>query len=444
MRVLNSGQSRRRMSVTRAPALVAAGLVLVAPILAPGVASAKTPHLVVTHTNNPVTNFVQYVGGKGGKANPKLSTIDLEYINQQGGSGDMAPETIYGAVAGVDYLNNQVGGIDGHPVKLITCAIPDTVSQAQVCGQQYANNKNVAVAALGDVSIGNQALEQAVAPTKKPLVFLIAGANSDDVYQPGYALYGDGTHVEAPWATFFKNHLHAKTVALINQDLPGTSVAVTITRDALQYDGLKVKVANYDPSSTDLTSPLTAAGAANADVILADVYTNSACSDLYSTLKQLSITTPVAVNIPCADSQVAQADGGKLPAWYYASATATALDPTNKSGVKLNAVLRKYGETKYQGDPWVQDSFGQVLTMAKWETSVLTSGGKITPASVAHAASAFKGPLVFGAPNLVCGTIKGAPAVCNDEVSYFKAVNGIFRPAARWQAPPKGFVVAAD
>ncbi|MBO0692284.1 MAG: ABC transporter substrate-binding protein [Acidimicrobiaceae bacterium] len=442
MRVRNSGRIGRPVSA----ALVAAGLSLMVPALAPTAASATTAGLALSShasANNPVTNFVQYVGGKAGKANPKLSTIQLEYINQQGGSGDMAPETINGAVAATNYLNKEVGGIDGHPVKLVTCAIPDTVSQAAACGQQFANNKNVAVAAVGDVSIGNQALEAAVAHTKKPLVFLIAGSNSDDLYKPGYALYGDATHVEAPWATFFKNHLHVKTVALINQDLPGTDLAVTITRDALQYDGMKVKIANYDPSSTDLTAPLTAAGAKTADILLADVYTNSACINLYSTLKQLAITTPVAVNIPCADPQVAQGDGGKLPPWYYAVATATSLDPTNKAGAKLNAILRRYGEGKYVGDPWVQDSFGQVLTMAKWETSVLKSGGKIDPASVARTATAFKGPLVFGAPNLVCGTIKGAPAVCNDEVSYFKAVNGVFHVAARWQAPPKGFVVPA-
>jgi branched-chain amino acid transport system substrate-binding protein len=446
MRVPSSGRIGRSLSAAPVLAAAAAALLLMVPALAATPASATTSGLALGSTssgNNPVTNFVQYVGGKAGKANPKLSTIELDYINQQGGSSDMAPETINGAVVATSYLNNQVGGIDGHPVKLLTCAIPDTVAQAATCGQQFANDKNVAVAGVGDVSIGNQAMESAVAPTKKPLVFLIAGANSDDLYKPGYALYGDATHVEAPWATFFKNYLHVKTVALINQDLPGTDVAVTITRDALQYDGMKVKIVNYDPSLTDLTAPLTAAGAKNADIILGDVYTNSACSDLYSTLKQLDITTPVAVNIPCADPQVAQGDGGKLPPWYYAVATATSLDPTNKAGGELNTILRTYGAGKYVGDPWVQDSFGQVLTMAKWETSILKSGGKIDPASVAREATAFKGPLVFGAPNLVCGTIKSAPAVCNDEVSYFKAVNGVFHAVARWQAPPKGFVVPA-
>ena len=436
MRIQHFGRPGRSVSFASALALATAALFLMVPTLAATAASAA-------NANNPVTNFVQYVGGKAGNANPKLSPIELGYINQQGGSGDMAPETINGAVVATNYLNKEVGGIDGHPVKLVTCAIPDTVAQAATCGQQFANNKNVAVAAVGDVSIGNQALEAAVAPTKKPLVFLIAGSNSDDLYKPGYALYGDATHVEAPWATFFKNSLHVKTVALINQDLPGTDVAVTITRDALQYDGMKVKIANYDPSQSDLTAPLTAAGAKNADILLADVYTNSACTNLYSTLKQLAITTPVAVNIPCADPQVAQGDGGKLPPWYYAVATATSLDPTNKAGVTLNGILKRYGAGKYVGDPWVQDSFGQVLTMAKWESSILKSGGKIDPASVARTATAFKGPLVFGAPNLVCGTFKSAPAVCNDEVSYFKAVNGVFHPVARWQSPPKGFVVPA-
>ncbi|MBO0887073.1 MAG: amino acid ABC transporter substrate-binding protein, partial [Acidimicrobiales bacterium] len=248
------GRHRGRIGLRSAATLLAgASLVSVMTLLLPSlpVSAASGYH--------PVYQYAQYVGGHG-KANSKLSPIEVGVINQQGGSTDIAPQWTIGATLAEKFINKQAGGIDGHPLKLVQCFIPDQVSSAAQCGQQMANNNNIAAISVGAVAIGNQAMEQALTPTKKVLVFGVSVSPVDTTYDNGYILYGDGTHVEAPLATFAKKYLKAKSVSIVWPNLPGFSVGVDIIVDALKYQGInKVYSVSYDPSQTDLTTPLEAA-----------------------------------------------------------------------------------------------------------------------------------------------------------------------------------------
>lgn len=424
--------------------LAVAAAVLGVPLLT-GTANAVSGHATkpkAAAVTYPVTNFVGFVGGTPGtKANPKLSTIDIGWINQQGGSEDIAPETTIGAQLGVEYINKYGGGLDGHPAKLVSCYVPDTVSGATTCGQEMANNKNVSVVEFGADAIGNQAMESAIAPTHKPIVYLIALSEVDDTYSPGFALFGDGSHVEGPWATAAE-YLHAKSVALINEDTPGSQVNVDITEAAMKYAHIPIKVVNFDPSSTDLTAPLEAAGAASASLVIGDV-SGSDCSNLYQAVKQLGIKAKIAVNAPCATTQAATGDGGQLPnGWYYLAANSFYQDKADPANAAFLKVVKDFNQVQWAPDPWVSDAFGETLSVEQWITTLLKAGKPVTPANIAATAHAFKGPVPNGAPNLDCGkyAAEGAPAVCNDKVQFLVDRNGDFVPLTGWVGPPAGFV----
>jgi ABC-type branched-subunit amino acid transport system substrate-binding protein len=439
---MNSYTGRRtrfRVRVVQSAAVIA--LVSLGAISAGGagaVTSSNTSGVI-----SPVTNYVKYVGGSAKAANKKLSPIYIGWINQQGGSADVGPESTIGADVAVDELNAATDGIDGHPVKLVPCFIPDTVSGATSCGEEMANDPSVSAVGIGAVAIGNEAMESAISPTKKVLVFDIALSNVDDEYSPGFSLFGDGTHVEAPFATFAKKYLHTKSASIVYEDLPGEAVGADIIAASLKYEHIPTTIVSYDPTNTDLTAPIEAADVAKSGLFIADV-SGTACSDIYLALKQLAITTPVLVNAPCATPQVATGDGGDLPTgWYYAAAASFSLDPTDPDGPAFAKVAKRFGESAYAADPWVDNSYAQILTIARWESQVLKSGKKITPAAVTAVARTFKGPLPFGAYTLVCGSFKSAPAVCNDTDAFFRDVSNVFHPIARL-GPPSGFVTPAD
>ena len=63
----------------------------------------------------PVTNYLTYVGGKAGKANPKLSPVVIGAVNTQGGQVLIGPNWTKGAELAVKYVNTYLGGVQGHP-----------------------------------------------------------------------------------------------------------------------------------------------------------------------------------------------------------------------------------------------------------------------------------------------------------------------------------------
>jgi Periplasmic binding protein len=309
-----------------------------------------------------------------------------------------------------------------------------------------ANSKSISTISVGAVAVGNQAMESAILPTKKPIIFGVAISPVDTTYKYGYILYGDGTHVEAPLATFAKQYLHVKSVSIVWPNQPGSSVGVDIIVDALKAEGITdVHSVSYDPSSTDLTAPIEAADVGKTGLFIADAPGGPPCADMNLALKQLKIHTTVLANVPCDSTQVATADGGTLPVgWYYASANPLPGDSSDPSLPAFKTIATKYGEAQWAADAWVSDSFGQIITIAKFDTAILKAGKQITPATVNAAAKAFKGPVAQGAPNLNCGGFAGAPAVCNDSVSFFQnTAPNVFKAIVRFLGPPAGFQIPA-
>lgn len=392
----------------------------------------------------PVYQYAQYVGGHG-KANPKLSPVVIGVVNQQGGTLSVAPEWTLGAQIAAQYINQHAGGVKGHPLRIQTCFIPDTVSSATTCGQQFANTKAITAVSAGAIFIGNQALESAILPTKKPIFFGVALSPVDTTYRYGYILYGDVTHIQAPIATFAVKYLHVKSVSITYPNIPAEVVAANIIQRALKYLGVKtVYSVGFDPSSTDLTTPFAAAHVGSTSLLMAINSGGPACSDTYLTLKQLGIHTKVLANVPCVAPAIAKADGGQLPpGWYYASANPLPGDKSDPSIAAFQKVATEYGQAALGADAWVADSFGQILTIAKLATGILAHHAPLNATTMNLAAKAFKGPVVQGAPNLNCGGFPGAPAVCNDKVSFFQNTKpGVMKPIVYYLGPPAGFSFA--
>jgi branched-chain amino acid transport system substrate-binding protein len=409
--------------------------------------SAPTSTNATAGTGNyhPVSDYAAFVGGSG-KADSSKSPIYIGVVNQQGGSADIAPEWTNGTTLAADFINNEAGGIDGHPLKLVTCAIPDTTSAAQQCGEEFANNNNIQTVAMGAVVIGNQPLEQAILPTKKALVMGVTILPVDSTYKYGYILYGDATRVEAPIGTFIHEFLpKVKSVSIIYANVPGSNVPNEVIASTLQYYHISVKLTAFDPTSANITAPVIASGAATAGLVIDGAGNPVQCSDVYQALKQLNIKTPVLANVPCDSAVTAQGDGGQLPVgWYYASANPLPGDPADPSLAAFKTVADEYGDPTGASDAWVADAFGQVLTIAKVYNEILKSGGQITEAAVNKDLKSLKGAIPQGPPQLQCGTIPGAPAICNEEDQFFQNTSpGVFKAIARWIGAPPGWTPPA-
>ena len=105
-----------------------------------------------------MTNYLTYVKGTRGKADPKKSKVYIGWVNQQGGQVVIGGLATAGAELAVKYVNDQLGGVGGHPVALVECFIKSNEEEGTTCGQKLVNDKRINVIATGAVATGAQSL----------------------------------------------------------------------------------------------------------------------------------------------------------------------------------------------------------------------------------------------------------------------------------------------
>ena len=97
-----------------------------------------------------MTDFAGYVGGSGA-ADASLSPVKIGYFNQQGGAIEVTHTNIDGINAAVKYVNEEAGGIGGHPLEVVTCYVANTEEEGQQCGQKFANDDSIVAVCRPDV-----------------------------------------------------------------------------------------------------------------------------------------------------------------------------------------------------------------------------------------------------------------------------------------------------
>jgi branched-chain amino acid transport system substrate-binding protein len=379
-----------------------------------------------------VTNYLSYTGGTAGPANSSLTPVTVGWLNEQGDANPPGLLATNGAQMAVSYINKELGGVDGHPLKLDTC-FTTTEEQGTACAQQFLANKAISVIATGGVAVGAQSFFGTL-NSKLPVIDGVAVTPFDAVQKSTVVLFGDATHVLGPMGAYAKNVLHATTASVIYPDTPGLLPGAQAIQAALKSAGVSVTMEGYPVGATNLTSVLAAAHASTADMVVP--YADATdCVNLAKALVAQGITNPTKiVSAPlCLSGTVIQALGD-FPKWTYSIASSLYGDPTDPGMPAYMAVASKYTTPGDAPDPWNIVAFGEMLTVDK----VLNQVGyaNISPASVLAAAKAFKGPQALGAPALDCGQFANAPGVCNDRAQFFEYEGkNKFVKAAPWLTP---------
>ena len=362
-----------------------------------------------------VTDYIAYSGGKAGAADTSLSTIKVGYVNQEGGPIEIGPTNDDGAEIAVKYINDEAGGIGGHPVELVKCYIASTEEEGQQCGQQLANDPDVVAVLLGAVAVGAEPLYAALGD--KPVIGGVS-VNAVDINQPNAGvLYGGAQYILAPYATFARDTLHAKSAALVYSEGPGTELPAAGQASAFTTAGIPIKSVSYAADTGDLTIPLQAAGATTADVVMPVINPND-CVKFENAIKQLNIPDEKVLASPICLTPSTIEGLGDFPKWIYAIASSQTFDTTDPAVPPYQQILKDQGQDKLIGDPWVNVGFGQMLTLAKWMNAA--GPDNLTPDNIVKQMKAFNGPLVLGSPVIKCGKYTEAPGVCNDHTQFYQ------------------------
>lgn len=338
-----------------------------------------------------VERFSDFLGNKPGAADSSKSPITIEYVNDEGGVPSF-PEGSTAANAAVKLLNEKLGGIDGHPLKLVSCLISTGEEQGQACAQKFLNNSAVQGALEISLPVGAQAFH-ATMGGKKPVIMAtpntLASASGKNSYGISAGVFG----TSPGFVGYATGYLHAKTVSLLfPSDDPTGQLAAKQIQGGLAKAGVKVTQAGYKSSATDLLAPVTASGATRTDATIALLPTESSCIAGAKALQQANVTKPILALGLCLGEPEKKALGD-FAKWTYVIATTNPNMPSDPDVAGYIAAMKHYAPGANTGG-FAMTAFMGVLATAK--IAEQAGANDLTPAKLAAAAKAYRGPT----PNL--------------------------------------------
>jgi branched-chain amino acid transport system substrate-binding protein len=336
----------------------------------------------------------RFVGGTPGKADKSPITIGL--ITNEGGPIPPGPgKTV--VFAAEKLINEKLGGIDGHPIRLLQCATGASEEQAQACGQKFVNDPAVKAVLDPGESVGGLALLGAIGGQK---VEICAVPTQPELFGTNVFCPTGGVISTNAAITYLSEHASVNSVA---QLLPDSEVFRQIGEvgvKQMEAEGLKVSEGFVPLESPDVISSVVASGAQNADAIYLTLTSPSQCIAVAEALESLGVAdSTTVISLPsCADPTVAEALGD-LPHWTFfdVGESPNLPEPNPEVQAYLDSV-KTYGDG--QSGTFSTAIFGTTLWMAR---VLQEAWPNLSTANIAAKARAFKGPMFLGAPDIAFG-----------------------------------------
>jgi branched-chain amino acid transport system substrate-binding protein len=337
-------------------------------------------------------------------------------VNQEDAPVGSFPEVRQAAQAAVAHVNDDLGGVNGRPLRLEVCTTTGTPESSAACANQLVAKHPVAV--LGGVDLGAAAslpvFEKAAIPyvggmpalgeelTSPNAWMLAGGAVADLLGQADYAL---GT-------------LKVKKVGALYVDLPGVlSTVVSAAEIVLKAKGVTdVKFVAAKADAADFAPPLKAATAAKPDAVVV-LFPAQACARVMAASRALAVTGKVFYPGACASQAVVDAAGPAADGSYFATGYLPFDDPSPDVATwKAEAKVAK---------PSVLSQAGFAVVMDLYD---LLRGGATTPAAVTAALAGAVDHPGFMAHSYTCDRkqVSLMSAVCNSSVRLLQYKGGRF------------------
>ena len=318
------------------------------------------------------------------------------------------PEARQGAIAAADYVNNYLGGINGHPIQIDSCTGDGTPATAARCANQLVGDHPLAI--LGAADVG--------APASLPVyqhagLAYLGGIPFTPVPQtaPNSVQFWSvsvGDNLAA--ATYAGKTLGVKSVAIIYfSNAQGESILPQITPVFKAAGVTTVKDIPLSPTSPDPTSQAALVESSGVQMVYVDV--PNGCGNVLKALKGVGYTGKIMGIDPCGAPPVIQAAAGGANGMYIASPF------TLQSGDSAQAKLFMAAMAKWAASGTLVDSISTAgfATVMNVQQVLSTITGTPTTQQILAAFKSGTHDNFLSHPYTCDGqALKGATAICND------------------------------
>lgn len=306
----------------------------------------------------------------GGDKDKADNAIVVGMINQEDAPVGSFPEVREAAQAAVAHVNDDLGGVNGRPLRLEVCRTNGSPESSAACANSLLEKKPVAV--LGGVDLGAAAslpvFEKAGIPYVGGTPALGEELTSSAAWMLAGGVVGDLLGV----ADYALGTLKVKRVGALYVDLPGVLTTVIAAAElVLRSKGVTdVKLVAASADTADFAAPLKAATAGNPDAVIV-LFPAQTCARIMSAARSLRVTARLFYTSACASQAVVDAAGPAAENAYFASGYLPFDDPSPEVATwKAEANVTK---------PSALSQAGFAVAMNVYN---LLKGGADTPAAV--------------------------------------------------------------
>jgi branched-chain amino acid transport system substrate-binding protein len=361
------------------------------------------------------------LGSSSSVAAPTRNAIVFAQINDEGGQVGSFPEMRQATLAAVDYINKELGGVDGHPLKVDTCVSDGTPEGSSTCANELLADHPVAF--LGGADFGSYASLPII--QKAGLAYLGGAPLTTTEFTSGNSVQFSGFAAGAlpALAIYASDVLHAKKVAVINVILgSGITTAQRYVLPVLKARGITdVKVIDVQPSTVDYTSAIAAASQTNPDVIIAVVNPQS-CVSVFQAHQTLSVHAKILIPGACLSEQILAAAGSAANG-AYGDLGFDPYDGSNADSKTFLHIVKTYAPSGMPLDDFAGAGVNTVMNVAAMITAI-GADNLTTTKILAYFRDGKTHPNFLAKPYLCNGKIPTVPSLCNAADMFYQVVNG--------------------
>ena len=361
-------------------------------------------------SSTPAASSSPAAAGTSAFGTPKKATgtpYVFGMINDETGAVTF-PEARQGSIAAADYVNNYLGGINGHPIKIDSCIGDGTPATAARCANQLVAAHPVAI--LGAADVGGPAsipiYQHANLAYLGGIPFTPVPETAPNSIQFWSVSVGDN----AAAAVYAGKTLGVKSAALIYfSNAQGASIVPQITPVFKAAGVTTVKNIPLSPTSPDPAPQAALVESSGAQLAYVDV--PNGCGNVLKALKSVGYTGKIIGIDPCGAPPVLQASAGGANGMYIASPFL--LQSGSSSQAKLfMAAMKKWAAPGTLTDSISTAGFATVMNVQQVLSKI---SGTPTTTSILAAFKSGTHQNFLSHPYTCNGqALKGATAICND------------------------------
>ncbi len=335
-------------------------------------------------------------------------------INQEDTPLGSFPELRLAVEAGIEWINTELGGVDGRPLELDACVTNFSVERSQACAQQMVSDDVVAV--LGGIDITSNGSIPILEQNDLPYVGGIP-INLDEERSPiSFQFSGGMAGAFTAFAQYAADNLHADRIAIAYAEYPPIQSAaqdygVTVAQN-LGID--EVHEVPFGLSTTDFLPVLQEANQGDPDAILVGA-ADSSCVPAMQGAHDLGITAPMFLVGACAAPSIitdAGRDATEGRIFNIEGRLQAEAGSTNSVDAQLyNLAVLKYGDGLAPAGAGTVSFRGLMNLYAVLQR---LGADQVTPAAIIDAFRSSVDVPSFNGHPYTCATpqVPGLPALC--------------------------------